>query len=91
MGQDHFEYLLGRHEQEMAAAAASSNKAARLAHFELAYRYSIAIAHTSVANYESSKAVSSVSSAELGPRGVSATTAVSDKHVSETTPVSRPT
>jgi hypothetical protein len=88
MGKDHFEYLLGRHEQEMAAAAAASNKAARVAHYELAYRYSIAIAHTSGASYASSEAVSSVLPAELGPRGVSATTAVSDKHVSETVPVS---
>jgi hypothetical protein len=45
MGQEHVRYLLGRHKQEMAAGAAASCKAARLAHFELAYRYSIAIAH----------------------------------------------
>jgi hypothetical protein len=63
MKDDHIGYLIARHEQEMAAAAAASNKAAQVAHYELAYRYSVAIAHTSDASYASGKSVSAVLSA----------------------------
>jgi hypothetical protein len=63
MRHEHIGYLLARHEQEMAAAAAASNKAAQVAHYELAYRYSVAIAHTSGASYALSNSVSSVLSA----------------------------
>jgi hypothetical protein len=45
MEQEHVGYLIGRHQQEMEAGAAASSKAARVAHYELAYRYSVAIAH----------------------------------------------
>jgi hypothetical protein len=41
MTQENVEYLLARHEQATAAATATSNQAARVAHLELAYRYSV--------------------------------------------------
>jgi hypothetical protein len=50
MEKHNIEYLEARHGQEMAAATAASNNAARVAHFELAYRYSLAIAHASGAS-----------------------------------------
>jgi hypothetical protein len=81
-------YLLGRHEQEMSAAAAASNKAARVAHYELAYRYSVAIAQTSGTSYAFGESVGSVFSPELEAPGVSAATAASDKHPLQTEPVS---
>jgi hypothetical protein len=87
MEQQHIGYLLGRHEQEMAAGAAASNKAARVAHYELAYRYSVAIAQTTGASYASGESVGSVFSPELEARGVSAATAVSDDHPWQTQPV----
>lgn len=37
-------YLWGRYEQEMAAAAAASSHQARVAHLELAFRYSLKVA-----------------------------------------------
>jgi hypothetical protein len=88
MAQEHVGYLMARHEQEMAAAAAASNKAARVAHYELAYRYSLAIAQTGGPNYPTGESVSQVLPAELRTRGVSAATAMPDKDLSETAPVS---
>ncbi len=38
-------YLLRRHEQETAAASHASNRAVRVAHLELAFRYSLAAAN----------------------------------------------
>jgi hypothetical protein len=43
MAQVDITYLMWRHEQETAAATAASNRAARIAHSELAYRYSLAM------------------------------------------------
>jgi hypothetical protein len=48
MTHEHITYLLGRHEQEIAAASAALNQAARVAHSELAYRYSVAVAQAGV-------------------------------------------
>jgi outer membrane lipopolysaccharide assembly protein LptE/RlpB len=89
MNQEDIGYLLGRHEQEMSAATAASNKAARVADYELAYRYSVAIAQTSGASYAISESVSSVFSLELEAPGVTAATAASDKHPLQTELVSQ--
>jgi hypothetical protein len=72
MEQEHVAYLAARYEQEMAAAAAAANKVARVAHYELAYRYSLAMAHTSGPTNVSGGSAVSVLPAETVP--VSCTT-----------------
>jgi hypothetical protein len=59
MEHEYILYLKARHQEEIAAAAAASNKAARVAHCELAYRYSLAIARTSGASYVSGQSMNS--------------------------------
>jgi hypothetical protein len=50
MSQEKMDYLLARHEQATAAATAAPTKAARVAHFELAYRYSVMLMETAAIN-----------------------------------------